>query len=55
MLREPNATFVALAEHVPRSASAGAEIRDNHTIGTDKQQPTLRMGKAAIEQNKRQS
>jgi hypothetical protein len=30
MLREPNATFVALAEQLPTSASAGAEISNKH-------------------------
>jgi hypothetical protein len=30
MLSEPNATFVALAEQLPTSASAGAEISIKH-------------------------
>jgi len=32
MLREPNATLVALAEQVPTSARAGAEISNKHEI-----------------------
>ena len=55
MLREPNATFVALAEQVPTSASAGADISNKHEIESDKQHSTARTGKAAIEENKRLS
>ena len=53
MLRDPNATFVALAEQVPTSATAGAEISSKNRVGSHKQLRASRRGKAASEGNKR--